>query len=468
MWQTAKTFADQVSAQAFISDLFYILASLATFLVVVSIALIDGGLVSPKHLIDTLAQKLLSALIAGVSFLIGGYGIWMWQFNQAFDVPHPLQQALSDWWLFGRYMTIYAQNIDPAAVQGAEVQQIFVVFFFAYAAVFGAFIHSMGLGRMKPGASYILSAITGGLIMPILAYLTWSPASPLSNNGLHDFVGAYSLYMFVGVWSLIITWRLGPRIASTNGFNPHMFALGAMVLMMAIPLFVLGCGFLEPGVGYFGISNTSSGLGIIFCNIFTAYGGGALSGAVIAYRKHKPIYMFFGPIAGYVSCTALFDIAAPWECLLVSLVSPWLMHLLKELMIKMNLDDQKLVPLALGPSILSVLMAGVIGNGLPTGGVQGATGAYAFQHAHISFGMQLLGVLVVLLISGLSGLFLVLVLEKTIGIRVPRTIEQDGMDMWYWNEWRKSRKMRVSPKAMGDYVGPNPDDAKMAARAAAR
>jgi hypothetical protein len=51
---------------------------------------------------------------------------------------------------------------------------------------------------------------------------------------------------------------------------------------------------------------------------------------------------------------------------------------------------------------------------------------------------------------------------------VPRTIEQDGMDMWYWNEWRKSRKMRVSPKAMGDYVGPNPDDAKVAARAAAR
>jgi hypothetical protein len=38
MWQTAKTFADQVSAQAFLSDLFYILASLATFLVVVSIA----------------------------------------------------------------------------------------------------------------------------------------------------------------------------------------------------------------------------------------------------------------------------------------------------------------------------------------------------------------------------------------------------------------------------------------------
>lgn len=455
MFQITKTFAEQVSTQAYIADLFYILASLATFAVVVALALIDGGLVSSKHLIDTLAQKLISALIAGASCMIAGFAIWMWQFNQAFNVPHALQQALSDWWLFGRYMNMYAQNIDPAAVQGAEVQQIFVVFFFAYAAVFGAFIHSMGLGRMKPSVSYILSAITGGLLMPILVYLTWSPASPLSNNGLHDFVGAFSLYMFVGVWSLILAWRLGPRIASTNAFNVHMFGSGAMLLMMAIPLFVLGCGFLEPGVGYFGISNTTSGLGIIFINVFMSYSGGAISGAVIAYRKHKPVYMFFGPVAGYVACTALFDIASPWQCLIVAAIGPWVMLVLKDAMTKLNLDDQKLVPLALGPSILSVLMAGIIGTGLPTGGVQGATGAYAFQHAHINFAMQCIGVVVVLLISAVSGLVLVFALEKTIGLRVERTIEQDGMDQWYWNEWRKSRKMRVSPKAMGDYEGPN-------------
>ena len=132
-----------------------------------------------------------------------------------------------------------------------------------------------------------------------------------------------------------------------------------------------------------------------------------------------------------------------------------MMQLLKDGMTKLNLDDQKLVPLALGPSILSVLMAGIIGAGLPAGGVQGASGAYAFQHAHISFGMQCLGLVVVLLISSVSGLILIFALEKTIGLRVARTIEQDGLDHWYWNEWRKSRKMRISPKAMGDYEGPN-------------
>ena len=131
------------------------------------------------------------------------------------------------------------------------------------------------------------------------------------------------------------------------------------------------------------------------------------------------------------------------------------MQLVKDALTKLNIDDQKIAPLTLGPSIFSVLVAGIIGSGLRQGGVLGATGAYAFQHAHISFGMQCLGVLVTLGVSGVSGLVLVFALEKTIGLRVARTIEQDGLDMWYWNEWRKSRKMRVSPKSMGDYEGPD-------------
>ena len=454
MYHLTKTFAEQVSAQAYISDLLSIIASVATFVIVLSLALIDGGLVNPKHLIDTMAQKLFSAFVAGGAFLIVGYPIWYWQFNQAFGVPHPFQQALSDWWLFGTNLTTYGHNLDPAAVPGAETLQIFVVFFLAYATVFGAFVHSMGLGRMKPSACYILSAFAGGVLMPVMTYLTWSPAGPLTNNGLHDFVGAYSLYLFVGIWGWILAWRLGPRLPSTTGFNPHMCASGALILMAAIPFFVLGCGFLEPGIGYFGVTNTTSGVGIVFVNVFTAFTGGTLSAIVIAYRKHKPIYVFLGPIAGYVACTALFDIASPGECFFVAMIGPWLMRLVTHILKEIDVDDQKLVPVALGPATLSVLAAGVIGRGIHQGGVAGATGQYAFQHATIGVGMQLLGLLVTLVFVGGTGLILVLAIEKTIGLRVPATIEQDGMDMWYWNEWRKSRKMRVSPKSMADYELP--------------
>jgi hypothetical protein len=41
-----------------------------------------------------------------------------------------------------------------------------------------------------------------------------------------------------------------------------------------------------------------------------------------------------------------------------------------------------IVPLALEPSIVSALTAGLIGSGRPTGGVQGGVGEYTSQHAH--------------------------------------------------------------------------------------
>ncbi len=94
------------------------------FLVVPALALIDAGLVAPKHMTDVLAQKLGAAFISGACCMIGGYALWMYQFNVALGVPHPLQQAYSDWWLFGRYMGMYSQNIDPAAAPGADVSQI--------------------------------------------------------------------------------------------------------------------------------------------------------------------------------------------------------------------------------------------------------------------------------------------------------------------------------------------------------
>jgi ammonium transporter, Amt family len=454
MYHLTKTFADQVSASAYVSDLLYVMASVACFVVVLALALIDGGLVNPKHLIDTLAQKLFSAFMAGAALLVVGYPIWYTQFNQAFGIPHPFQQAFADWWLFGHNMMTYGQNIDPASVPSAEVLQIFVVFFVGYAAVCGAFVHSMGLGRMKPSACYILSAFAGGLLMPVMTYLTWGSAGPLTNSGLHDFVGAYSLYLFVGIWGGILCWRLGPRLPSTTGFNPHMCASGAIILMIAIPFFVLGCGVMEPGTGYFGITNTTSGLGIVFINVFMAFIGGALSSVVIAYRKHKPAYAFLGPVAGYISCTALYDVASPGECLIVAMIGPWLMRLVTHILKEADLDDQKLVPLALGPAILSIVAAGIVGAGVHQGGVAGAAGHYAFQHAQISLGMQLVGLAVSFGVIGGSGLALVFLLEKTIGLRVPATIEQDGMDMWYWNEWRKSRKMRVSPKSLPDYELP--------------
>ena len=78
-------------------------------------------------------------------------------------------------------------------------------------------------------------------------------------------------------------------------------------------------------------------------------------------------------------------------------------------------------------------MAGIVGSGDPTGGYFGITkGEFAFQSATINIGHQLVGLGATLGIALISGLIVILALEKTIGLRVKESDEIEGLDHVNW------------------------------------
>ncbi len=440
--QAAPFFKEQVTETIFLENVFFGLATVSLFLVVMAIGLIDTGLVRRKNTVDTWIQKVATSLIAGGSFLIVGFGIWEWQYYTALGIPEPLGQAIKDWWIFGPNMTSFASTLDPKVAPNADVYQVFAVFFVAYAAVWGAFLHSAGLERVKAAPMYVLALLGGGLMMPIMTYLTWGSTSPLTNAGVHDYLGIFSLYIFVGVWGLILAWRAGPRLGAfvsdprTTGPHPYnigMSASGVALLLFAVPFLALGCGYLIPDAGYFGISMTSSGFGIVMLNIATAFAGGAVGGALISYRLKNPLFIILGPVAGYVGTAALLDIAKPWESFLVALFAPVAFWAVYELLKRLRIDDKKVAPLGIGCGIYGAIMAGFIGNGDKTGGFFGLTGEYGFQNATITPGWQIVGVAVTVGIAVVSGLVFIIGLEKTIGLRVSEHDELAGLDVTTWN-----------------------------------
>jgi ammonium transporter, Amt family len=439
--QSGPPFTDQVSGTSFMEDTFYAVATVSLFLVIAALGLIDGGLVRRKNLLDTWVQKLICASIAGLALTVIGYAIWEVQFYQALAVPNAVVQAFKDWWLAGNDMTAFSQNLDPNVSPQADVFQIFVVFFVAFAAVGGALLHSAGLERVKAAPMYVISAIAGGLIIPIALYLTWGSASPLTNAGVHDYVGTYSLYIVVGTWALIIAWRAGPRLGAfrahprTAGPVPHDWgasAFGVALLLACEPFLSLGCGYLVPGAGYYGISLTTSGYGIVMINVFMAFLGGAVTGAFLAYRTRNPVMALLGPVAGIVGAGTSLDVGMPWQLLIVGLIAPFVVYGVYLLLARVGIDDKKIVPLALGGGIYSALAGGVVGWGHKTGGYFGLKGAYAAQHATINLGWQLIGVVVIVAIAGVTGLIVVFALEKTIGLRVSEDAEIAGLDSAYW------------------------------------
>jgi ammonia channel protein AmtB len=446
----ADFFKEQVSTNIFLSDTFYAIATITLFLLVVAIGLIDAGLVQRKNLLDAWIGKLAAAFIAGFGMFLIGYAIWQVSFYEAFEIPKPWGEAISQWWAGGVNVTSLPQTLNPEIAPENDVFQVFLVFFVAYAMAGGALLHSAGLERVKHLPMNIIAAVAGAIVIPFLLYLTWGSVGPLDKNGVHDYLGTFSLYIFVGTWALIIAWRAGPRVGAffeekidpsrpgtgLLGHKPHnlgLTAAGVGLALFCVPFLALGCGYIVPEAGYFGISMTSSGFGLVLENVFMSFIGGAITGFAIAYITKNPIMALLGPVAGYIGCSCSYDVAKPLGILVISMIAPVVVYAGYLLMQKLRIDDKKIVPLALFGGVYAALAAGIAGAGEPTGGYfELENGAYAFQHATINIGHQLVGVGATLGISAITGLVLIVGLEKTIGLRVDRDKEIEGLDETSW------------------------------------
>lgn len=436
-----KVFPEQLTLTNFFSDLFFALAAVTVLLVILGLGLVDMSLVRRKNVVDTWVQKIVASTVAGIGMFLGGYGLWVGSFNAAFGIPNPVGEGLKDWWLGGHFTNTVANFLDPKVVPQADVQQIFLVFFITFTMAGAALIHSGTLERMKPLPLYIMMFVFGAVFAPLINWLVWGPLGPLSNHGTHDFEGVMTLYIFAGAWVLALSWRLGPRLGA---FAPHprgtapaahnigLAAMGVLIIMFALPLIGLGSGFLIPGTGFFGISFTTSGVGIVLINIFAAFLGGGLMGALIGYRRREPVWVLLGPLAGAVMCGTLFDIGKPWYVFLIAMLGPIVALGTARLVRRAGIDEPKVVPLALGPGIVGTILCGFVNWGTRTAGYPGLTGHYALQHATITPWWQLLGVLATVALSGGGCLVLCFVLERTIGLRVSEEQEIQGMDQTYW------------------------------------
>ena len=221
--------------------------------------------------------------------------------------------------------------LDPKTVPDADVQQIFLVFFVTFSMATAALIHSSALERIKSGPLYTMALVIGLVLSPIVGWLCWGPISPLTNNGLHDFEGVFPLYIFAGTWSLVLSWRLGPRRGALAldpaGIRPvasnyGLVAVGVLFIMFAIPFVALGSTWIFAGTGVYGISMTQTGIGLILVNIFCALLSGGVIGSIIAWSRKEVAWVFLGRIAGAIMAGTLFDIGRPLEVMVYGAIGP--------------------------------------------------------------------------------------------------------------------------------------------------
>jgi ammonia channel protein AmtB len=438
----AAEFPEQVTTNQLLQNVVYASGTVGALMVVVGLVMLDAGGVRRPNVFNATIEKLVGFFIGFATYFLIGFALWNWQYNEAFEVANPLGQSIEDWWLGGTLANELAQNVDPAVFPGLNNFQIFIFFLAAFAGIINVLLHFAVSERMKASA-YFITCFVAAIVSSALSYLTWGSVGPLTNAGFHDFFGAGFVYMFPAGMALVFVLRLGrrpgmfeahPLLVEYRTGNLWTLATGVLLIFAGLPMVILSClFFFDPEALAVSVTMADTSVGIALNNYALAWAGGALTGAVIAYRTKKYAYLLLGPFAGYVSCAPALDVYEPWQAFLVALGAPFAAYAVYEFIGRKLVDEHKLLPVFAAAGTYGLIMVGLVAWGTDHGGYVGIEeGAYAFQNAEINVFWQLIGIAVCLGAGVVTAAVLSFIFERTIGMRVSDDEQASGLDAALW------------------------------------
>lgn len=440
-------FAEQVTTNQLLQNLLYASGTVGAIFVAVGLLLVDSGGLRRRNVFNATVEKLVGFFIGVTVYYFIGFAIWASQYYIMYQGPDytaytAFMDSVKAFWIGGDMVNTKAQHVDPAAFPGLNNFQIFIFFLAVFAGIVNILLHFAVSERMKASAFYI-TCVVATIVSSILSWWCWGSVGPLTNAGFHDFFGASFVYLFPAGMALVFTQVLGPRpgmfephpdVAAYNVTNLGLATTGIFLVFAGLPMVILSClFFFDPKALAVSVTMADTSVGIAFNNYAVAWAGGAITGAMIAYKTRKYSYLLLGPLAGYVSGAPGFDVYTPLVMFLVAMGAPFIAYIVYELTQKLHIDEHKLIPLFGGVATYGFIMVGILYAGTPRGGYMGITeGDYAFQHGEISLLMQLAGVVVCLGTGIVTALVLTPILKVTTGLQVSDEDQAKGLDVVYW------------------------------------
>jgi Amt family ammonium transporter len=293
--------------------------------------------------------------------------------------------------------------------------------------------------RTKFSAYMIITVILSGLIYPISGHWIWHPDGWLTKLGFHDFAGSTVVHSVGGIAALIGAALVGPRIGkyvkdadgkvavkAFPGHNIPLAAIGAMLLFFgwfgfngASTLTALGRGGIWTGENISRVLTTTA----------LAGAAGATSSLItcwVWFKKPDVSMTMNGMLAGLVAITAPCAVVSPAAAVVIGVIAGVLVVLAVELIDKViKIDDPVgAASVHLVNGIFGTLAVGIWGNA-PSDGIVGLLHGGGFYQ----LGVQALGSIMTIAWAGITCTIVYLVIKKTIGLRVSRKEELDGLDL---------------------------------------
>lgn len=379
------------------NTIWVLLGAALVFFMQAGFAMVETGFTRAKNAGNIIMKNLMDFCIGTPTFWIVGFGIMFGTGNGFFGKIAGLASE-----------SAYGSSMLPDGVPFWA----FLIFQTVFCATSATIVSGAMAERTKFASYCIYSFLISLVVYPVSGHWIWGGGF-LSRLGFHDFAGSAAVHMVGGICALVGAKILGPRIGKYGkdgraraipGHNLPIAALGVFILWFC--WFGFNCG---------STTAATTSLGHIAMTTNLAAAAATLMAMIVTWARYgKPdVSMTFnGSLAGLVAITAGCDVVNEWEAILIGSVAGVLVVFAVEFFDqKAKIDDPVGAISVHGVcGMVGTILTGIFGEGC-------------------SFTTQLLGVAVTALYVLIMAFLVFTVINKTIGLRVSREEEIDGLDV---------------------------------------
>ncbi|MGN0556213.1 MAG: ammonium transporter, partial [Acutalibacteraceae bacterium] len=399
------------SSTATIFGIWFLIGAALVFFMQAGFAMVETGFTRAKNAGNIIMKNLMDFCIGSVVFILLGFGLMMGQ------------DAFLGW--------IGCPNLD-IFTNFAEFDWSGFVFNLVFCATAATIVSGSMAERTKFSAYCIYSGIISAVVYPIEAGWVWGNGW-LSQLGFHDFAGSTVIHMVGGTTALIGAIMVGPRIGKYAKDKVTGKKKARAIPGHSIPLGALGCFILWFGwYGFNGAAATSpEQLAKIFLTTTMAPGVATVVTMLFTWIKNgKPdVSMCLnGSLAGLVAITASCSVTDALGACIIGAVAGILVVVVVELLdLKLHIDDPVgAVAVHCANGIWGTIAVGLFA--VPNNPCGVGTGLF-YGGGFNQLGIQLLGMVAILGWTIVTMTTVFFVLKKTVGLRVSREEEVQGLDI---------------------------------------
>ena len=402
---------------------FILISSALVLLMTPGLAFFYGGMVRTKSVLNMMMMSMVTIGIVSVLWVIYGFelafgykGESAWYGNFSLS---GLGGAVNDFTnnggvypipvlVFAAFQLMFA-IITPALISGAIADRTKFLSWGIFVAIWSTVVYFPVAHWVFAFGNKVGDVVTG--------------TGYLAGKGIEDFAGGTAVHINAGAAGLALAIVLGKRIGwRKDPMRPH-----------SLPLVMLGAGLLW--FGWFGF-NAGSALGangiagLAFMNTQVA-AAAAIVGWLLVEKVRNghatSLGAASGAVAGLVAITPACAFVAPWAAVVIGFVAGILCALAVSLKYKFGFDDSlDVVGVHLVGGIWGSLAIGLFGTHVVNS--IGLDGLF-YGGGTVLLGKQALGVALVAGYSFIATLIIGFAIEKTIGFRITKDAEIEGIDL---------------------------------------